>query len=273
MKILVLGSSGQIGSEVCKFLLENGHTVFTWDIKDSQDQDLTKHNPKLLDTMKESDFVYYFASDVGGAKYLEKYQDSYQFIYNNITMMNNVFSALKEANKPFIFTSSQMADIKESTYGTLKIVGEKLSKSINGLSIRLWNVYGKESYEEKSHVITDFIHMAKTQGIIKVRTDGRESRQFLAAEDLYNCLIFLTQNFNSLDKDKNYHITSFNWTSIREIANIISEISGCKIEYGEKKDQTQMNYMNEPDKYILNFWQPLIKIQDGIKNLYQQYKD
>lgn len=268
MKILVLGSSGQIGSKICKNLKEDGFSVIEWDIKNSINQDLSKPNKNFDEIVDSADFVYYFASNVGGAKYLEKYQDSYEFIADNLNIMTNVFSVLKKTKKPFIFTSSQMADIKESTYGTLKIVGEKLSKAIGGLSIRLWNVYGEEPYEEKSHVITDFIHMAKTQGVIRVRTDGRESRQFLAVEDLYNCLIFLTQNFSSLNKDKNYHITSFNWISIREIANIISEISGCKIEYGEKKDKTQMNYMNKPDPYILNFWKPLISIEDGIKNLY-----
>ena len=31
-----------------------------------------------------------------------------------------------------------------------------------------------------------------------------------------------------------------------------------------------MNLMNKPDEYILNFWQPRISIEDGIKLLYDK---
>lgn len=270
MKILVLGSSGQIGNCVCNFLRNKNHEVFTWDIKDSQDQDLAKYNPELIRIMTECDFVYYFASDVGGAKYLEKYQDSFDFINNNMLIMINVFDALRQTGKPFIFTSSQMADIRQSTYGILKVIGEKMTAKLNGLAVRLWNVYGRETDEEKFHVITDFIKMAKMHNRIKVRTDGSESRQFLAAEDLCDCLEILTQNFDSLDKSKNYHITNFEWIKISRIAEIISSLSGCEIEYSDRKDKTQMNSMNPPDEYILNFWQPSISIEDGIKRLYYE---
>lgn len=268
MKIMVLGSSGQVGYPVCKFLQKQGYSIVEWDIKNGPHQDLTKNNTDLKNEMKNCDFVYYFASDVGGAKYLEKYQDSYDFINNNMNMMNNVFSALKETSVPFIFTSSQMASIHESTYGTLKLIGEKLCAKLNGLTVRLWNVYGKETDEEKFHVITDFIKMAKTENKVKVRTDGQESRQFLSVDDLCECLLILTKNFDSLDKSKNYHITSFSWVKISEIANIISELSGCLVEYSNRKDQTQMNYMNKPDEYILNFWKPTTTIYEGIKKLY-----
>ena len=268
MKILVLGSSGQIGKPICSHLIQDGHNVIEWDIKNSIDQDLSKYNAALEDTMSQSDFIYYFASDVGGAKYLEKYQNSYDFINNNMLMMINEFGALKNTNKPFIFTSSQMADIYASTYGLLKLIGEKLSSDLNGLTVRLWNVYGEETDEEKFHVITDFIKMAKNNNQIKVRTNGKESRQFLSVDDLYKCLITLTSNFDKLDKTKNYHITSFKWTSIAEIAKIISDLSGCEVIFSDGEDKTQMNAMNKPDEHILNFWSPSISIEDGIKKLY-----
>jgi len=40
MKYLVLGSSGQIGAELCKFLKTEGHEVLTFDIEDDSIQDL-----------------------------------------------------------------------------------------------------------------------------------------------------------------------------------------------------------------------------------------
>lgn len=268
MKILVLGSAGQIGSSVCKYLEKNNLEVVYWDIIHSENQDLRVYNQKLIDCMQEVDFVYYFASDVGGAKYLDKYQDSYQFIMNNINIMINVFGALEKTKKPFIFTSSQMAELPYSTYGNLKVIGEKITSTLNGLSVRLWNVYGHESVEEKFHVITDFIKMAKKNNSIVCRTDGSESRQFLFVEDLCECLMYLTNNFASLDRSKNYHISSFEWTKISDIAHIISEISGCSVHFSDIHDATQKNAMNEPDSWILNFWKPKTSLISGIRYLY-----
>lgn len=270
MKILILGSDGQIGKPTTKYLRENNHEVIEWDIVKNPSNDLRIPNKELYDAIKASDFVYYFASDVGGAKYLEKNQDSFKFICDNMLIMCNTFKTLKECNKPFIFTSSQMADLKHSTYGQLKLLGEKITNDIGGLVVRLWNVYAEENDPEKSHVITDFIKMAKNFNKIKMRTDGEESRQFLHATDCAECLLTLTKLYTKLDKTKNYHITSFKWTTVKEIALIISKLTGCEVIFNENKDKTQMNAMNPPDDYILNFWKPNITLEKGIETLLNQ---
>lgn len=267
MKILVLGSSGQIGKPTIKYLKDNNHDIIEWDILKDPSNDLRIPNKELYKTINTSDFVYYLASDVGGAKYLEKKQDSFEFINNNMLIMSNTFKALKECNKPFIFTSSQMADLKHSTYGQLKLLGEKITNDIGGLVVRLWNVYAEETDIEKSHVITDFIKMAKTSNKISMRTDGMESRQFLYAEDCAKCLLTLTKKYDELDKTKPYHITSFKWTTVKDIALIISKLTGCEILFNKNKDKTQMNAMNSPNDYILNFWKPTVSLEDGIQIL------
>lgn len=268
MKILVLGSDGQIGKPTCKYLQEQGHEVVEWDIKLDVSQDLRLAGAQLIETMNSCDFVYYFASDVGGAKYLEKYQDTFQFIKNNMDIMSRTFSALKATNTPFLFTSSQMSELGYSSYGQLKSLGEKMTNDIGGLVVRLWNVYGPEEDEDKSHVITDFCKMAKHDGVIKMRTDGTESRQLLYARDCAECFLTLTEQYDTLDKSKNYHITNFEWVSILDVANHLKDISGCDVIPGSKKDMTQMNAMNEADRYILNFWKPRTTLKEGLKIIY-----
>lgn len=268
MKILVLGSSGQIGAPTCKYLRDKGHEVVEWDIENSKYQDLRFYNHGLYNTMKDCDFVYYFASDVGGAKYLEDNEHKFNFINNNMKIMSYTFEALKTLNKPFIFTSSQMSELNHSTYGTLKKIGETITNDIGGLVVRLWNVYGMEHHGEKSHVITDFCKMAKYDGVIKMRTSGLESRQFLYAEDCAECLLRLTECYDILDKRKNYHITSFKWITILDIANTLSKLFSCDVQPGVKIDNTQKNAMNEPDSYILNFWKPKTTIEEGISKIY-----
>jgi len=271
MKILVLGSAGQIGAPTCKYLREQGHEVIEFDCKldpVKQELILPYHQTDLLDRMNECDFCYYFASNVGGAKYLEKHQDSFDFIVENMMIMTNVFRVLNLLGKPFIFTSSQMADLHHSTYGMLKLLGEKMANDIGGLVVRLWNVYGPEHDEEKSHVITDFCKMAKYNGVINMRTTGMECRQLLYVEDCAEALLTLTDQYDNLDKTKPYHITSFEWTSISTVANMIQDISDCELVDGDRLDLTQMNAMNPPDPYILNFWKPKTSLEEGINKIY-----
>lgn len=270
LKILVLGSEGQIGKPTCNFLRERGHDVLEYDIKNDPNHDLRNQEPEFISKLIESDFVYYFASDVGGAKYLEQHEHTHRFISDNMQIMITVFKALDLYKKPFIFTSSQMSELQHSSYGILKKLGERMTNDIGGLVVRLWNVYGPETDEEKSHVITDFCKMAKHNKIIKMRTDGTESRQLLHADDCAECLLTLTLNYDNIDKNKNYHITSFQWVSIMDIAKHIQDISGCEIIQGTAKDKTQMNAMNSPDSYILNFWKPKIALQNGIEQIYNE---
>jgi len=269
---LILGSSGQIGQCVVNYFRDKNETVIEFDIERSMDEDLRITGNKLLEEkIKECDIVHFLAFDVGGAKYLEKYQDTYQFVSNNMKIMVNTFDLIQKYNKPVIFASSQMADLNYSTYGQLKSIGEKITKDLNGIVARFWNVYAFEKDEEKSHVITDFIKMAKYDGVINMRTDGQESRQLLYGDDCAECLLILSKNFHSLNKNKNYHITSFDWVKILDVAKIIQSISGCKITLSRRQDQTQKNAMNNADSYILKLWQPKTTLEEGITKLYNLY--
>jgi len=269
MKHLILGSSGQVGYHLVDILTKQKQEVITFDIVEASNQDLRIYNSELLEEkIKECDFVHFLAFDIGGSLYMKKYQDTFDFISNNVKIMNNTFDLLKKYNKPFIFASSQMSNMSYSTYGILKAIGEKYTEALGGVVVKFWNVYGYEKDEEKSHVITDFIKMAKQDGIIKMRTDGVESRQFLYGDDCSECLIALANQYNQIDRTKPLHITNFEWTQIIEIADIIQELTNCQIIPGVDKDTVQLDKRNEPDPYILNFWKPKTNLKEGIKQIY-----
>lgn len=268
MRYLVLGSSGQIGLELCKFLKEKGEEVVEFDLINSESQDL--RIPNVLDTLIEKvDFVMFLAFDVGGSRYLKKYQHTYEFIENNTKLTLFTFETIKKYNKPFIFASSQMANMSYSPYGVCKSLGEVFSSSLGGLTVKFWNVYGPEHDLEKSHVITDFIIKAK-EGIITMMTDGTEERQFLHAEDCSNCLHILSKKYYEIDRTKNLHVTNFEWNTVLEVAEIIKEKIPCEIIPSKEKDTVQLNKRNEPDSYILNFWKPEISLKKGINKIINQ---
>jgi len=269
MKYLVLGSAGQVGVPLCDYLKSIGHDVLTFDIVNDISEDLrTPNNPKLDQFMKECDFVFFLAWDVGGSRYLAKYQDTYEFISNNVKIIANTFESIKKYNKPFLFASSQMANMSYSTYGITKALGEKSAAALNGITVKFWNVYGPEHDLEKSHVITDFILKAKNSKTIDMLTDGTEYRQLLHATDCSRCLYTLSTKYNELPRDQEYHVTSFEWVSILDVARIIAdEFPGTVINPAKSKDNVQQDKRNEADTTILKYWKPEINLENGIRDI------
>jgi len=95
--------------------------------------------------------------DEGVSRYLNKYQNTFEFINNNSRLMVNTFNYLSKYKKRFVFASSQMSNMTFSSYGLLKNLGDSCTKSLYGLIVKLWNVYGIERNIEKARFITDFI--------------------------------------------------------------------------------------------------------------------
>ena len=269
MKYLVLGSAGQIGAHLTGFLRNRRDTVIEYDLVNSQEQDLRRPSPALLEKTADADFVMFLAFDVGGSRYLKTYQNTYEFVSNNVKIMDNVFDALKESGKPFIFASSQMSNMNYSSYGVLKALGEYYTRSLNGLIIKFWNVYGVEHDPAKSHAITDFLRKAQSQGKIEMMTDGTEMRQLLYADDACEALRFLAQpqTYASMSRDVNLHITSFEWVRIIDTARLIGELMSVPVIPGQASDTVQKDLRNEPDRFLLQFWRPATPLRDGISEV------
>ena len=278
MKITILGSSGQIGAYLTEYLSNKGHHVFEYDIASVPTQDLTQiPNLALEHLIKESDFVFFLAFDVGGSRYLKKYQHTFKFIDNNARMMVSVFGLLEKYNKRFVFASSQMSNMSHSPYGVMKRVGELYTKTLNGLLVKFWNVYGIEKDMEKAHVITDFIRKGFEEGDFEMLTDGTEERQFLYAEDCCEALETVMERYTDFKPEDPLHITSFRTTCISEISHIITgqfNMIGkpIKISPGLAKDSVQLDKRNEADTYITGWWLPKTNLQDGIAKVFNEMK-
>ena len=278
MIITVLGSSGQIGAYLSEYLSKKGHIVREFDIVNGEHQDMT-HIPNvyLRNAIMESDFVFFLAFDVGGSRYLKKYQNTFDFVNNNTRLMANAFGLLQEYDKPFVFASSQMSNMSYSPYGTLKRVGELYTESLGGLIVKFWNVYGIEKDHDKAHVITDFIRKGFEEGDFEMMTDGEEGRQFLYAEDCCEGLEAVMKNYDNFYSDDPLHITNFDYTSIREVAIIIEnefKLIGKPINIlpGEASDSVQLDKRNEADCFIEKYWSPKTDLETGIAKVFEAMK-
>jgi len=278
MIITVLGSSGQIGAYLSEYLSKKGHIVREFDIVNGEHQDMT-HIPNvyLRNAIMESDFVFFLAFDVGGSRYLKKYQHTFDFVNNNTRLMANAFGLLQEYDKPFVFASSQMSNMSYSPYGTLKRVGELYTESLGGLIVKFWNVYGIEKDHDKAHVITDFIRKGFEEGDFEMMTDGEEARQFLYAEDCCEGLESVMKNYDEFYANDPLHITNFDYTSIREVAIIIEnefKLIGKPINIlpGEASDSVQLDKRNEADRFIEKYWSPKTDLETGIAKVFEAMK-
>ena len=275
-KILILGSEGQIGNHFKEYLSKKKYKVLEFDLIRSRFEDLRLNkNINLISKVKKCDFIFFLAFDVGGSRYLKKYQNTYEFISNNIKIMENTFQIIKKYNKPFLFASSQMSNMSFSPYGLLKNIGEKYSDILGGLVVKFWNVYGVEKDLSKSHVITDFILMAIKNNKIKMLTDGQEKRDFLYAEDCCEGLEQIYINFNKIKKiKKSVDLTTGKYTSIINIAKIIKKLlkkNKVKIEPSKNKDILQMDKRNKPDMFLKKYWKPKFSLESGIQEIIKYY--
>ena len=285
-RVTILGSSGQIGAYLTEYLRrEDKYEVREFDVVNGEHQDLTIiPNVELHRVIMTSDFVFFLAFDVGGSRYLKKYQHTFDFVNNNSRILTSVFDLLGRYKVPFVFASSQMSNMSHSPYGVLKRVGELYTQTLKGLVVKFWNVYGIEKDMEKAHVITDFIRKGFEEGSFEMLTDGTEERQFLYAEDCCEALETIMEHYSDFKPTDPLHVTSFNSTSIKDVANMIqgqfnllgadvdSKYMDVSIKPGLARDSVQMDKRNEADNYILGWWTPTTTLDKGIAKVFAEMK-
>ncbi len=191
MRVLITGSSGQIGTNLGLKLQEQGHYVFGVDIRpntwttqfETLLQDLSSPFTDFKDGLghaaypPELDAVVHFAAH---AKVHELVQQPHRSL-ENITMTYNILEFCRQNNVPIVFSSSRevygdihrymteesTADFAytESPYSASKICGEALVYSyaqcygLRYLVFRFSNVYGRydNDLQRMSRVIPKFI--------------------------------------------------------------------------------------------------------------------
>jgi nucleoside-diphosphate-sugar epimerase len=252
----VLGSEGFIGKPFCKYLQSIGEKVIPFDIKRGPEED----GRVVRINLEGIDRVYFLAWDVGGAKYLYRKEIQHRQLDWNLKLLLNVMPQLQDKGISFLFVSSQLAEEHDTVYGVTKRLGEVWTRLLDGVRVRLWNVYGPlEEPSERSHVIADFVHQAATTGEIRMLTTGEETRQFIHIDDVCRALHqALSQRLKGL-----YDVTSFEWVEVKDVAGIIAEINGAKVVPGPKIGSTPQT----PIQGKIPGWNPTVTLHAGLSRM------
>ena len=246
---LVLGGEGLIGRTLVDALRKRGHRVVSLDLKSGCDL----RRPFELAPFENADRVWFLAWDTGGAKYIEAADHQHEQYKNNCELSLRVFDALARTRTPFLFVTSQLAGVP-TAYGITKLMAWRWAEELGGKVARLWNVYGWEQPDVKSHVITDLV-LSGLSGQVTCLTQGKEKRRFLYKTD---CAAALVRLFDG--PLPTAEIAGAEWLTIREVAGEIARQLNTGVTFGS---QTGSEAPVDPE-LLLPDWQPEVSLSQGL---------
>ncbi len=300
MKIMVTGGNGFIGHTLVKHLLNEGYEVKVIDIKP-----IKFTHPKLefvrksvLEDirweMRDCEQVYHLAAELGVVNSDKKPLNT---LAVNIDGTVNIFRCALETNvKKIVYTSSSEVygeprelPIKEesqkspvSIYGVSKLTAEmyaygyvkEYGMDIN--PVRLFNVYGPGQGFE--WVVPIFMQKVLNNEQPEIFGDGSQVRCFTYIADVVSGMETVREKGA---KGEAYNIANIDAITIKELAELIIDVSGKKLKpkivgFGPQtraKEREIIKRIPSLEKLKALGWHPKISIDEGIKRTYAWYKE
>ena len=277
--ILITGSKGFVGENICKSYLNNKYNLITDNHKDKSQKDITKI--EYFDNYGDKiDVVIHLAAKTS---INDSLTDPYETYYINIVGTLNLLEFAKRKNiTNFIFLSTyvygepQYLPIDEnhpinphSPYNKSKIIAESLCEDyskifgINVVILRPFYLYGYN--RKKNTLIRSILDQINTNQILKLSSD-KTSRDFLYISDFIELLNKILNRFPSgcniynIGSGTSYTITEIS----RKIANLLNKkIRICYDGSIRKQDINEM--VADITKISKEFdWNPKIDIDQGL---------
>ena len=257
MKFVITGGAGFIGSHIAKHLVEKNHDVTVIDnLSRGRLENLSKIKGEIVfrkmdildfDSLKEvifnSDGIFHQAALTSVP---ESFIQKEKYHNVNVKGTENIFKLAKEFRKKVVYASSSSIygntttiPIHENSeknpinpYGVTKLDDEKLAKKYHnlGLSViglRYFNVYGIGQTNDYAGVITKFIDQINLNKSPIIFGDGTHTRDFISVEDIAKA------NLLSMESKTDFSFLNVGTgisTSIKELAEVMIELSGKKME-------------------------------------------
>ena len=297
-KILVIGSSGFVGSAVFEFLIHNGYRVEglgrkanPWRVApENLDNYIVTNDDNLVEKLNEvkPEIIINFAAS--GAY---SFQDNFKnIISSNLEFLDKLSKWALENGASIIHagTSSEYGNncsgpMEDSTpqpnslYAITKLAGTHLlefysKKGLKSIVLRLYSVYGPK--EDPSRLMP-----AVMRGIIKSDwpefVDSSISRDFVYIEDINN-LIKKLIDMITLEKNKDfeiYNVGSGICTTIGDLANLLmSDFEMPKLNQSKfrKRDWDVENWYANITKIQREIsWTPEFDLKNGIIEMKHWY--
>jgi GDP-L-fucose synthase len=299
MTILVAGATGLAGSAIIRELNRIGKPVVGISSKDIDLRDRTL-TFKFLQKLKPK-VVIDAAAKVGGINANNTFP--VEFLSTNIQIQTNLMDASHSVSvERFIFLGSNciypkncLQPIKEeyilsgpleptnSAYAVAKLAGIELIKSYRKefghkwFSIMPINLYGpNDNFDlESSHVFPALIRkftdaVENNSKEVVVWGSGNPRREFLHVDDLARAIIVCLEKY---DSDEHINIGTGSDLTIKDLAEMIAEISGFKGEiiWDSSKEDGTLRKLLDIQKITKLGWKPEVTLEQGIKSTIDWY--
>lgn len=296
-KIYVAGHNGLVGSAIVRNLKAQGYKNLV--LRTREDLDLMdKQAVDVFFANEKPEYVFLAAAKVGGILGNSKFPA--EFIYQNLTLQNNIISASHQNNvKKLLFLGSSCIyprecpqPIKEEylltsqleptnkSYAVAKIAGIILCQAFNKqygtnyISIMPTNLYGpNDNFDmENGHVLPALIrrfHEAKDRGDAEVTVwgTGAAMREFLHVDDMASASIHL---MNTYDNGEIVNIGTGEDVTIKQLVESVKRVVGFKgklVWDTAKPDGTPRKLLDVSKLHSLG-WKHTISLDEGLKTTY-----
>jgi len=297
MHFVVTGGAGFVGSHLVKLLVEEGHKITVIDNlhkgkKENLASVINKIEFQKIDirdyesmkkVLKNIDGVFHQAA-------LTVVQDSFsrpeEYFDVNVRGTENVFKLATENKFKVVYASSSSVyghkletPITEDAernpinpYGKTKLEAEYLVEKYSKLNteiigLRYFNIFGKGQTLEYAGVITKFLDRINEGKAPIIFGGGSQIRDFIHASDVAKANL-MAMNSNSSNLIVN--IGTGNAVSLFELANMMIDVSGLKIEpiFAESLEgdiEKSHADISQAKKYFN--WEPKIELQDWLTEI------
>lgn len=302
MKFFITGGAGFIGTAFIDSLLEKDHEVIIFDnFSNSLEENISNFLNKgvslvkgdvtnyenLQKALNNCDLVVHLAAQISVEESIKKPE-----LTNSINVggtenllracvankVNNVIVASSAAvygqPKELPLTESSPL-LPISPYGKSKVEMEKMLRDfskeygLNGISLRFFNIYGKDQTDEYAGVITKFMKKISENKPLIIFGDGTNTRDFISIDDVIDSIHNAIEKIEG-KKGNCYNIATGKSVGIKELGELMISISGknLDINYEPSKEGDIIYSQTTIDlaKKELGF-EPKIKLSEGLKKL------
>lgn len=269
-RILVTGSKGTLGTPLVEELKKRGHDVWQCDLQHQRDDqyiraDVGSYRQLSRVFERDYDYVYHLAAEFGRLNGEEYYETLWQ---TNVIGTRNILELQKEKGFRLIFASSSeiygdkhedilsediplnKSIIQHNDYATTKWVNEiqimnfERRFNVETVRCRFFNAYGPgERYHHYRSVVCLFCYRALHN--IPWQVYEGYHRVFMYIDDFIPTLANVCERFKSGEV---YNIGGTEFRSVRELSDLILEITGADKSLVEYLPEDKHNTLNKkPD--------------------------
>src|SRR6266487_2824013 len=297
---VVTGGAGFLGSHLCDYLLEHGHSVVCLDnldtgslqniehIRDEKftfvNQDVTQH----IEVEGAVDVIFHAASPASPIDYarlpLHTLKVGSYGTHNALGLAKFKRARILLFSTSEVYGDPQVHPQPETYWGNVNPIGprgvydeakryaEAMTMAYHGQQgldtaiVRIFNTYGPRMRPHDGRAIPTFVRQALDGQPLTVFGDGSQTRSFCYVDDLIRGLVLLAESGEHLP----VNLGNPGEFTLNELAETVIRVTGSKSEVVYEALPVDDPQVRQPDitraRQLLG-WEPMIELEEGLRRM------